>query len=43
MTTDNRTGAAWSKPSVRKIRAGDAENRPNPVRPDAPTGFSSGS
>ena len=43
MITDHRAGAAWTKPTLRKIRAGDAENRPNPVRPDAPTGFSSGS
>ena len=43
MTTNHRAGAAWIKPTVRKIRAGDAENRANATRFDAPTGFSSGS
>lgn len=32
--------AAWTKPAVRKIRAGDAENSPTPVRADGR--FSSG-
>lgn len=44
MTTPNAPAAtnhaAWVKPAVRKIRAGDAENRPNPNRFDG--GISSG-
>lgn len=31
----------WVRPEVRRVRAGDAENGPDPIIPDGPISFGS--